>query len=127
MEEESVFKGIWRFLRFVLIVVAVVFVVVGFSFLFWGEFSFQAYSGRLFWGGIAAILVGGFAVIASLGSYSTLGTPNVLTAPGDARVAHSRIVDHFKTNEKRYTFVFRMWAIGILCIAGSALVDILSR
>ena len=127
MEEQSVLKRIWRFLMPILIAVAVVFVGAGASFLFWGEFSFQAYSGRLFWGGIAAILCGGFVVIASLGSYSTLGTPNVLTAPGDARVAHSRIVDHFRTNEKRYSFVFRMWAIGILCIAASALVDVLSR
>jgi hypothetical protein len=127
MEEESVLERVWRFLMPVLIAVAIVFVVAGTSFLFWGEFSFPAYSGRLFWGGIAAILVGGFVVVASLGSYSTLGTPSVLTAPGDARVAHSRIVDHLRTNEKRYSFVFRMWAIGILCIAASALVDVLSR
>ena len=127
MEEESVLLRIWRYMMPVLIAVAVVFVLAGASFLFWGEFSFPAYSDRLFWGGIAAILVGGFAVVASLGSYSTLGTPSVLTAPGDARVAHSRIVDHFRTNEKRYTFVFRMWAIGILCIAVSALVDVFSR
>jgi hypothetical protein len=127
MEEESVLKGIWRFVVPVLVIVALVFVVAGASFLFWGEFSFLAYSGRLFWGGIAAILIGGFAVVASLGSYSSLGTPNVLTAPGDARVAHSRMKDHFSVNEKRYSFVFRMWAIGILCIGASALVDVLSR
>jgi hypothetical protein len=127
VEQESIAKGIWCFFRTVLIISAAIVLVTGGSFLVLGAFSFQEYSARLFWGGIGAIIFGGFAVVASLGSYSTLGTPNVLTAPGDARVAHERIGEQIRMNAGRYMFSFRMFAAGALCIALSALVEVLSR
>jgi hypothetical protein len=73
------------------------------------------------------VIVGGMAIWAALGSYSTLGTPNVLTAPGDARIAHWRIGEQIRMNAKRYGFTFRMAAVGIICIALSALIEILTR
>jgi hypothetical protein len=126
MEQEKWSKAAWRFLRVVLIVCGIVVAGAGLSFLVAGDFSWQAYSERLFWGGIAASLVGGFAVVAALGAYRTLGTPSVLTAPGDAPIAHSRVADYFQTNARRYVFTLRMILAGAICIGLSALVGTLA-
>ncbi len=127
MEESSFGMRVWRFFLPLLIIWVAIVALIALSFLFWGEFTFKAYSDRLFWGGIAAIVVGGFVVVSALGSYSTLGTPSVLTAPADARIAHERIWEYMKTNAGRYTFTFRMFIVGALCIGTSALVEVLSR
>jgi len=118
--------ALWRFLRPTLIASVIVVVGAGLSFLVAGEFSLQAYSDRLFWGGIGVGLLGGFAVVASLGAYSTLGTPSVLTAPADARIAHSRVGEYLETNARRYGFTIRMISAGVLCIGLSALVGLLA-
>ena len=118
--------GLWRFLRPTAIAVVLVVVGARISFLFAGEYNAQAYSDRLFWGGIGVGLLGGFAVVASLGAYSTLGTPNVFTAPGDARIAHSRVAEYLETNARRYGFTIRMILAGALCIGLSALVSVLA-
>jgi hypothetical protein len=123
----SVLKAAWRFLLPVLMIAAAIIAGAALTFLWWGPFSFQAYSDRLFWGGIGAIVVGGIAVWAALGSYQTLGTPSVLTASGDARIAHERIREYIKMNSGRYGFVFRAFSVGLICLVGAALTDILSR
>lgn len=124
MEEVRWTTALWRFLRPALIAVGIVVVGAALSFLVAGEFSFQGYGDRLFWGGIGLSLLGGFAVVASLGAYSTLGTPSVLTAPGDARIAHSRVAEYLETNARRYGFTIRMILAGALCIGLSALVGL---
>lgn len=126
MEQVKWTMALWRFLRPALIAVGIVVVGAALSFLVAGEFSFQAYSDRLFWGGIGVGMLGGFAVVASLGAYSTLGTPSVLTAPGDARIAHSRVAEYLETNSRRYGFTIRMIFAGVLCIGLSALVNVLA-
>jgi len=127
MEQDRWTRAVWRFARTVLIVCGVVVAGAALSFLVAGDFTFQAYSERLFWGGIGASLVGGFAVVAALGAYSTLGTPSVLTAPGDARIAHSRVGEYLQTNARRYGFTIRMILAGAICIGLSALVGLLGR
>ena len=127
MDWRSILKGVWRFMMPVLIAVAVIVVGVAVSFVWWGPFSFRVYSDRLFWGGIGCMVVGGFVIVASLGSYRTLGTPSILTAGGDARIATERIRDYLKTNSGRYSFVFRALSAGALCIAVAALTEVLSR
>lgn len=119
--------NLWKFFKPVVILVPIIMAGVGVSFLFWGEFSPRAYSDRLFWAGIGTMMVGGFVIWAALGSYRTLGTPSILTAPGDAPIAHERIREHMKMNAGRYTFILRMLLIGGICIAASALVEVLSR
>jgi hypothetical protein len=127
MERPSVLQSAWRFLRPVLIIVVVVLLGSGGSFLAWGEFTWRAYSDRLFWASIGVILVGGIAIWSALGSYSTLGTPNVLTAPGDARIAHSRVREHIATNAKRYAVVLRFFVAGAICMVTSAVIEVLTR
>jgi hypothetical protein len=127
VEKREILLGTWRFVRFVLILTLAIVAGVAASFLIWGGFTFREYSSRLFWGGMGAVIVGAAAVWASLGSYSTLGTTNILTAPGDAPIATERIGEQIRMNAKRYRFTFRMAAVGIVCIALSAAIEVLSR
>ena len=114
MEKREILLSAWRFIRFVLIVTLAILLGVAASYLIWGTFSFREYSTRLFWAGIGAVLVGAMAIWASLGSYSTLGTTNIFTAPGDAPIATQRIGEQIRMNAKRYGFTFRMACVGIL-------------
>jgi len=130
MKERGIFAHIWRFIWPILVIVPVAALLAGATFVVWdklGAFSARAYSDRLFWTGIALIVVGGVAIIASLGSYNTLGTPSIFTAGADARNAQARIQDHFNVNYKRYSFVLRMFISGTLCITASALLELMSR
>ena len=130
MKEKGIWAKIWRFLWPVLIIIAAAVLLAGASFYVGRErpaFTARAYSDRLFWAGIGVTALGGIAVVASLGSLSTTGTPSVLTAGADARNAQHRIQDHFSTNAKRYGFVFRMILSGAVCIAISALIEVLTR
>ena len=126
MQEKRAGRAVWRFFRVPLIVVVAIAIGAAISFLIAGTFSVDAYADRVFWGGIGAILVGGFAVVASLGAYSTLGTPNVLTAGSDARIAHERVGEYLRTNAGRYMFSIRMLMAGLACIALSALIGTLA-
>jgi hypothetical protein len=119
--------SVWRFLRPVLLIITTAVLVTGSTFLVWGDFTWRAYSDRLFWTSIGVILLGGIVTWSALGSYNTLGTPNVLTAPGDARIAHSRVKEHIQMNAKRYTVILRLFAAGAICMAISALVELLTR
>ena len=127
MEKTGILFDVWRFVRFVLIVTLAILLGCAASYLVRGEFTLRDFGTRLFWAGIGAVVVGGIAVWASLGSYSTLGTPSILTASGDARIATERIGEYMRMNAKRYKFTFRMAAVGILCMGASALLEILTR
>jgi hypothetical protein len=129
MEENkgNVWANIWSFAWPVLLIAALALAATAASFLVIGPFTSRAYSDRAFLAGIACIVIGGVGILASLGSYSTVGVTNVFTAPGDAPIAHSRIAEHMRMNASRYTFIIRMLAAGALCIVVAALVDILSR
>lgn len=127
MEGSSVLRSAWRFLKPVLIIVMAALLITCGTFLVWGEWTMRAYGDRLFWASIGVIILGGIAVWSALGSYSTLGTPSIFTASGDARIAHERVKDHIETNAKRYGFILRTFAAGAICMATSALIEILTR
>jgi hypothetical protein len=127
MKERRTVSGAWRWMRFVLIVLVAILLGAAATYLIWGEFTFRDYSTRLFWGGMGAVIVGAIAIWASLGSYSSLGTTNILTAPGDAPIATQRIGEQMRMNAKRYGFTLKMTAVGILCMGISALIEMLTR
>jgi hypothetical protein len=129
VEKQGPLAQIWRFVWPILVIAAAGALLTGLSFLFLKqeELSAQAYSTRVFWAGMILIVFGGFAAVASFGSLATTGTPSINTAGADSRVAQSRIQDHFRTNNKRYSFVLRMLVSGLICVGISALVDIASR
>jgi hypothetical protein len=127
VKKQDIASKTWRWIRFVLIVLLAILLGVAATYLIWGPFTFRDYSTRLFWAGIGSVIVGAMAIWASLGSYSTLGTTNIFTAVGDAPIATQRIGEQIKMNAKRYGFTFRMAAVGILCMAISALIEIVTR
>jgi hypothetical protein len=127
MKERGTVSSAWRWMRFVLIVLVAILLGAAATYLIWGEFTFRDYSTRLFWAGIGAVIVGAMAVWASLGSYSTLGTTNIFTAPGDAPIATQRIGEQMRMNAKRYGFTLKMAAVGILCMGISVLIEMLTR
>jgi hypothetical protein len=127
VERQGILVDIWRFFRVVLIIVLIILAGVAASYLIWGPFTLRAYSTRLFWAGIGAAVLGALAIVATLGSYSTMGVSNILTASADAPIATERIREYMQMNAKRYGFTFRMAAVGIICMGLSALIEILSR
>lgn len=128
MEERksNVWANIWRFAWQILLITALALAAAAASFLITDTLTARAYSDRAFLAGIACIIIGGMGILASLGSYSTVGVTNIFTAPGDAPIAHSRIAEHMRMNARRYTFVIRMLAAGALCMVVAALIDIFS-
>ena len=51
----------------------------------------------------------------------------MITAAGDARVAHARIADHMQANAGRYLFILQMVITGGICIGISAALEVISR
>ena len=127
VKKQDLASSTWRWIRFVLIVLLAILLGAAATYLIWGNFTFRDYSTRLFWAGIGAVLVGAMAIWASLGSYSTLGTTNIFTAPGDAPIATQRIGEQIKMNAQRYGFTFRMAVVGLLCMGISAFIEFLTR
>jgi hypothetical protein len=127
LEEQGILTDVWRFFRFVPILVLIIVIGVAASYLVWGSFTFRAYSTRLFWAGIGAAALGAIAIVASLGSYSTMGVTNVFTASGDAPIATQRTKEYMQMNAKRHRFIFRMATGVAICIGPSALIEVLTR
>jgi hypothetical protein len=115
--------GILRSLGKVLLVAVGVFVAIGLPFLLTAGFSFQAYSDRLLWAGILAILIGGMGgILGGLGATARKGFRRDGSSKPDSseREAHGGY-----TEGKHYSFAFRFWALGLVCVAASALVGML--
>ena len=108
--------NILHFCRDVLLADLGIFCVVVASFLFTGEFSLQRYSDRLLWAGIAAVLVGGAG-----GIFGGLAA-GLHGSAQDSPDSSGRAVDARYAGAKHHHFAFRLWAIGLVCIAASALV-----
>lgn len=117
--------GILRFCRQVLLIDVGVFVVVGVSFLFTGSLAPQAYSDRLLWAGVGATLVGGaVGVLGEMGTAARSGFSKT-RAPSDSRNSPEHTTDVEKVGAAHHGFAFRFWAVGLTCVAASALVGIL--
>lgn len=114
-----------KFFLPVIVLVPLVLLGVGISFLIWPGFSAAELSDRIAACGIGAAGLAALGVFAALGSYRTLGTPSVLTAPGDARVAHERVAEQMLANAKRYGFIIQMLLVMAICLGLAALVDLL--
>ncbi len=123
MEKRQLGAEIFKFLLPVIVLVPLALVGVGASFLIWPEFSARAFSDRLSACGIGAAGLAALGVFAALGSYQSLGTPSVITAPGDARVAHERVAEQILVNAKRYGFIIQMLLVMAVCLGISALID----
>jgi hypothetical protein len=98
---------------------------VALTFLLTGRFSFLAYSERLFWAGIAAVLLGGIVGFAVMFSGRSFGIPIMIRRPDEAKKLLDNFSGYREELEKRYDTSISIWLIGLSCIAISALVETL--
>ncbi len=123
MRYQKILSRIAAYLKIVLVVEAVICLGVALTFLFFGRFSFLAYSERLFWAGIIVVLLGGVVGFGVMFSGKGFGIPLIIRKPEEAR----RLLDNFgeyrEEIEKRYDASLTIWAVGLVCIAISALVE----
>ncbi len=115
--------NIFVFVKKVLAAESVICVGVALTFLFMGRFSFLAYSERLFWAGIVAILLGGMVGFAIMFSGRSLGIPSIIRRPSEAKKLLDSFGEYREEIEKRYDASITIWVIGLLSIAISALVQ----
>jgi hypothetical protein len=117
------FEKVLILVRNVLAINAAICLGVALTFLIKGSFSFLAYSERLFWAGLVAILLGGMVGFAIMFSGKSFGIPTIIRRPEEAK----KLLDHFgeyrEEVEKRYDASITIWLIGLVCIAISALVQ----
>jgi hypothetical protein len=116
-----------RFLRYMglsLLIAVGLFALVSLSFLIWGPMTNVAYSERMFWVGLAAMLTAAPAVMGFLSTNQGYYT-SPFTAGQDAKVAHTIIADGRKSMDKRTAYIWRALTVGAFGIGISALIDIL--
>ena|GEM_PF-6965584 len=123
--KKQVQTELFKFFLPVIVLVLLALIGVGISFLIWPGFSAAELSDRVAACGIGAAGLAALGVFAALGSYRSLGTPSVITAPGDARVAHERVVEQMLSNAKRYGFIIQMLLVMAACLGIAALIDLL--
>jgi hypothetical protein len=115
-----------RYLRRVTLIVLAVTVVVAVSFLFTRDFSMLAFSNRMFWAGMVAMIIGGIGVLSMMNLNRTvLGLPNVITKKEDARKLMDNNLELRAAIEKRYDFGILFWLIGLACVAIGALATVI--
>lgn len=118
--------AIGRFLGIVLLVDLGLFIVVSVSCLFGTRCTNAAWSERMFWAGILALVTAMPAVLAMLNT-SRGYFDNPLTAGMDLQVAGTIVQDGRKQLDKRTAYALKAGAVGAGAIAISALIDILTR
>jgi sugar phosphate permease len=96
-------------------------VIIAASFLFTGSFSAQAFSDRLFIGGIIVTAIGLIVFISMAGTRKNMGIPTIAKNVEDAR----KIMDHthilLEKTEKRYDVASQVWLVGLSCLFLSVL------
>ncbi|MGC9348338.1 MAG: hypothetical protein ACP5JG_09395 [Anaerolineae bacterium] len=116
--------GILRFVAISLAIDVALFLLVTLSCVLGSQCTNVTYSERMFWVGMAALLIGLPAVFASLGSFQgQFGDP--FLAGQQMKVADAVIKDARLHMSKRARFAWRFLTIGVGGIAIAALIDIL--
>jgi hypothetical protein len=97
--------------------------LVSLTFIFKGQFSFLAFSERIFYAGIIVILLGAIVGIAAMFAGRSFGIPVIIRRPAEAK----NLLDHFEEYrdevERRYDVSILIWLVGLGCIGLSALVQ----
>lgn len=109
--------------RDVLLVDAVIFVFVLFSFLFFGTLTAVALSERMFWAGMIPMMMGAVAIMATAVAGRSFGVPTFIRKPEDAKKLLEKAPEIHAEREKRYNAGARLWLIGMGCVAISALIE----
>jgi hypothetical protein len=123
MQIKTILKKVLVFLRSIALVDLVISLLVAFSFVLTGNFSFVAYSERLFWTGLAVTILAAMVALASMFSGSSFGIPAIIRRPEEAKRFLARFGDMRAEVEKRQNLSIQMFFIGLGCIGVSALVQ----
>lgn len=118
--------GAAKFLGFVLLIDLGIFAVVSLTCLLGTRCTNLQWSERMFWGGMLAMLSGMPAVLAAMNT-SRGYFDNPMTMGMNLQVAETIIKDGRKGLGKRTRFALTAGTVGIIAIAISALIDILTR
>jgi hypothetical protein len=123
MQIKTVLKKALISIRNIMLVDLAICLLVSFSFVFTGKFSFLSYSDRVFWAGLGMTLIAALVALASMFSGSSFGIPSIIRKPEEAK----RLLDHFEDYRdlvnKRQDISIRLFFIGLGCIAISAFVQ----
>jgi hypothetical protein len=96
-------------------------VLVGASFMFFGDLSAQTYSDRLFIVGILITLLGVFVFVTIAGTRRNMGIPTLAKTKEEARKIMDHSLELIEKAEKRYDAGAQVWAVGIACLVLSIL------
>jgi len=89
-------------------------VLVGLSFLVWGEFSLEALSERLVWTGIGCALVGGVLVFGAMAGGRDYGTPGMFIRSAHVNAIIDWNIEIRKDIEKKFDFTIQSFLAGLL-------------
>ena len=96
-----------------------------FSFLLTGRFSFVALSERIFWFAVVVFLIAGTVALAQMVPGKIFMFPYNIRKPDEAKKFMEEGVTNREQAEKRFDAGIQLWLIGLVCLAVSALVQIL--
>ncbi len=116
--------AVLRFVGTTLLIDLGLFALVSISCLIGTRCTYMAYGERMFWTGMASIIVSMPVVVAAL-STSRGYYDNVFTAGMDAQVAHTIIKDGRLSLSRRSAFAWRALSVGAVAVGISALIDTL--
>jgi hypothetical protein len=114
-----------RFLWKVALIVLVIIIGVGVSFLLTREITYRTFADRLTWGGIISILVAGMGVISLAGLNRGLNLPDVIVKKEEAKRLMDSHQELRESIEKRYDFCLLFFLVGIGCIAIGAIIQVI--
>lgn len=120
---KTVFLRTLVYIRDVLLAALGICLFVALTFFFTKNFTFLAYSERVFWAGLITTLLGGLVAFAAMFSGRSFGIPTVIRKPEEAK----NFLDHFEEYiaevNKRHDVSIRLFIIGVGCIVISALIQ----
>ncbi len=97
--------------------------LVSVSFLFTRNFSFTALSERVFWVGLGITVIAGMVGFGAMFAGRSFGIPSIIRRPAEAKRLIDNLSDYRAEVDKRNDLSFRIFLIGLGCIAVSALVQ----
>jgi hypothetical protein len=113
------------FVRRVVSIAVAIALLVGLSFLFFGEFSFPALSERLVWTGIGIALVGGILVFGQTVGGRNYGLPGMFTRSVHANDLINFNIEVRKSIDKKFDFTIQLFFIGVLVFGFGALINVI--
>ena len=125
MEKRENFPAILRFSGTVALIDLGIFAAVSIACWFGGGCTAYEYGGRLFWAGIAAIVIGFSSIVANWGITRSFGYQYGQSV--SEQNIHERLKQERKDTAEGYRFLILMTAVGVVAIVMGALIQTIAR